>query len=303
MTRHRLRADAPLIRRRGRTVQVGDTGLLLRELTMDELTWLGSLDGLTTDAELLETAPSERAGDLLQALRDVGALVDNDALDNHFRMLSPAERMLLLPEYDVLALSYQSADASTKIMSDRGRLRVRVIGDGEVAATMRMSLRACGYHVTEHTPSFVVLADRGHPDVVDDHGLVQADTPHLAIHTSSGRAHIGPLVLPGISSCLRCADHHRTDADPDWPSVATQLAVLYRNRESTNPTLIHLAVGQALAVITQWTDAMSLDREVTELINTSVYLASPGGRHLRVARPPHPLCGCRWEQPGRAQTG
>ena len=40
----------------------------------------------------------------------------------------------------------------------------------------------------------------------------------------AGRAVVGPLVLPGRSSCLSCAHRHRTDADPGWPAVARQLA-------------------------------------------------------------------------------
>lgn len=299
----RLRAEVPLIHRSAGTVQVGDTGLVFHNLTPDELAWLRRIDGVRSREEVLNDAPSERSRAFFAALQEAGALTDSDDIDDHFRMLTPSERMLLLPEYDVLALSYRSASASATIMRDRARMRVRVDGDGEVAATMRMALRSCGYSLTEHGATFVVLADRGHPDVVDDRGLVQADTPHLPIHTSSGRAHVGPLVVPGVSSCLRCADHHRSDADPEWQTVATQLAVRFRNCETRNPTLIHLAVGRALAMMTQWSDAVSLQGDTRHLLNTSVYFSSPGGQQLRVNRPPHPLCGCQWRQPGRAQTG
>ena len=34
---------------------------------------------------------------------------------------------------------------------------------------------------------------------------------------------VGPLVLPGRSSCQRCHDLHRADRDPAWPSIAAQL--------------------------------------------------------------------------------
>lgn len=36
---------------------------------------------------------------------------------------------------------------------------------------------------------------------------------------------VGPLVIPGRTSCLQCADLHRTDRDAAWPAVATQLRV------------------------------------------------------------------------------
>ena len=37
---------------------------------------------------------------------------------------------------------------------------------------------------------------------------------------------VGPLVLPGRSSCARCHDLHRRDRDAAWPTVAAQLRAL-----------------------------------------------------------------------------
>ena len=34
---------------------------------------------------------------------------------------------------------------------------------------------------------------------------------------------VGPLVIPGVTSCLGCADLHRSDRDAAWPAVAAQL--------------------------------------------------------------------------------
>ena len=36
---------------------------------------------------------------------------------------------------------------------------------------------------------------------------------------------VGPLVIPGLTSCLRCADLHRRDRDPAWHALAVQLTV------------------------------------------------------------------------------
>ena len=33
----------------------------------------------------------------------------------------------------------------------------------------------------------------------------------------------GPLVIPGVTSCLACADLHRSDRDAAWPAIAAQL--------------------------------------------------------------------------------
>ena len=38
-----------------------------------------------------------------------------------------------------------------------------------------------------------------------------------------GTGLVGPLVIPGVTSCLECADLHRRDRDAAWPAVAAQL--------------------------------------------------------------------------------
>lgn len=77
---------------------------------------------------------------------------------------------------------------------------------------------------TERGPDLVILADAlvPKPEVVDM--LTAADIPHLLVRTRDTAGIIGPLVVPGLTSCLRCADLHRCDRDECWPQVAAQLA-------------------------------------------------------------------------------
>ncbi|WP_137724388.1 hypothetical protein [Prescottella subtropica] len=69
----------------------------------------------------------------------------------------------------------------------------------------------------------VVLTD----DLVADPRLVDAlfaaGVPHLQVRLRDGRGIVGPLVLPGRTSCLRCADLTRCAVDDEWPHVAAQL--------------------------------------------------------------------------------
>ena len=58
------------------------------------------------------------------------------------------------------------------------------------------------------------------------------------------------LVIPGVTSCLGCADLHRTDRDAAWPVLAVQLreAIAHADR----PTLLAtaaLALGQLQQII------------------------------------------------------
>ena len=53
--------------------------------------------------------------------------------------------------------------------------------------------------------------------------LHAARIPHLPVRVRDGAGLVGPLVVPGVTSCLRCADLHRSDRDAGWPAVAAQL--------------------------------------------------------------------------------
>lgn len=68
-----------------------------------------------------------------------------------------------------------------------------------------------------------VLADDlvAEPRLVAD--LVRSGIPHLPVRVRDGRGVVGPLVLPGHTSCLRCADLLRSAYDQDWPHLAAQL--------------------------------------------------------------------------------
>lgn len=59
------------------------------------------------------------------------------------------------------------------------------------------------------------------PRLVRD--LQREGIAHLPVRVRDGTGLVGPLVIPGVTSCLRCADLHRSDRDPAWPAIAAQL--------------------------------------------------------------------------------
>lgn len=99
-------------------------------------------------------------------------------------------------------------------------------------------------------PDLVILADSlvPRPDRVDE--LMTARMPHLLVRVRDTAGIIGPLVVPGLTSCLRCADLHRSDRDERWPYLATQLAgqVQLTDLASTHATAA-FAATQALDAI------------------------------------------------------
>ena len=50
--------------------------------------------------------------------------------------------------------------------------------------------------------------------------LHAAGVPHLPVRVRDGTGLVGPLVIPGVTSCLGCADLHRSERDAAWPAVA-----------------------------------------------------------------------------------
>lgn len=59
------------------------------------------------------------------------------------------------------------------------------------------------------------------PRLVTD--LVHARIRHLQVRLRDGKGIVGPYVVPGETSCLRCADLTRCELDPEWPHLSAQL--------------------------------------------------------------------------------
>ncbi|MGU3500299.1 cyclodehydratase [Mycobacterium sp. C31M] len=110
---------------------------------------------------------------------------------------------------------------------------VRIHGRGPLSDLLAGALRCSGTRVTRsNRPHAVVTTDRADLVVLSDalvpdprvvRDLHAARMPHLPVRVRDGTGLVGPLVLPGVTSCLACADLHRRDRDAAWPAVAAQL--------------------------------------------------------------------------------
>lgn len=110
---------------------------------------------------------------------------------------------------------------------------IRIHGRGPLSDLLASALRCSGARVRQSklnhagvrpgTTDLVVLSDFL---VADPHllrELHQARIPHLPVCVRDGTGLVGPLVIPGVTSCLGCADLYRSDRDAAWPAVAAQL--------------------------------------------------------------------------------
>ena len=132
----------------------------------------------------------------------------------------------------------------------------------------------------------IVASSTQEPDRVVVDGLLRTDQPHLLVRPRAGGVLVGPLVVPGRTSCVRCADLTRTDLDPGWPAVLAQLC---RRRCS---------VPDPLAT---WAGAMVLSQALAFLrgtggdtLGSTLEMAAPHFDQSWRIWPPHRGCGCRW---------
>lgn len=134
----------------------------------------------------------------------------------------------------------------------------------------------------------LVIAAEGHP--VRPHlraALHSERGPHLITGVWGSSGVIGPLVLPGRSSCLSCADLHRSDRDPSWPALASQL-----NRPTERSTPSEVAVAALTAAITAIQALAFLDGEWPATLDGTLEFRLPDWRVRRRHWSRHAECSC-----------
>lgn len=135
-------------------------------------------------------------------------------------------------------------------------------------------------------PDLVVLTDTvvPAPEVVNE--LMVERQPHLLVRVRDGNGIVGPLVHPGRSSCLRCADITRTARDPSWPRVANQLAGRVPRTDLCSATATAgVAGGQILRIL----DA---EDSMPPTWNGTVEIDAFAGTTTTSGWVPHPSCPC-----------
>ncbi|MBV8860394.1 MAG: cyclodehydratase, partial [Mycobacterium sp.] len=105
-----------------------------------------------------------------------------------------------------------------------------------------------------------------------------------------GTGLVGPLVIPGVTSCLGCADLHRRDRDAAWPAVAAQLrdTVGVADRATVLATAA-LALSQVNRVIGA---VRGSDPEPPQALNATLEFDVHAGSIVARHWPKHPLCSC-----------
>jgi hypothetical protein len=137
------------------------------------------------------------------------------------------------------------------------------------------------------SPDLVVLAvdepvDDDRRDALHTRGVA-----HLPVLAGPTAGVVGPLVLPGLTSCLRCIDLHRQDRDEAWPRLAVQLMVGRRHGPSSEAPVATIVAGSAAMQVLAYLDGTEL-----ACLDSTLELHPPDWRLRRRSWPPHPDCPC-----------
>jgi hypothetical protein len=181
---------------------------------------------------------------------------------------------------------------------------IRVHGRGPLSELLIEGLRCSGARVkhssqphaavTAAEADLVVLSDNliADPHMLRD--LHSQGVAHLAVRVRDGVGLVGPLVIPGVTSCLGCADLHRRDRDAAWPAVAAQLRDTVGVAD--RPTLLAtaaLALSQVNRVIGAVRGSESgPDPGPPQALNATLEFDVHAGSIVARQWPKHPLCSC-----------
>ncbi|GAA1654142.1 hypothetical protein MMUR_50260 [Mycolicibacterium murale] len=178
---------------------------------------------------------------------------------------------------------------------------IRVHGRGPLADVILDGLTRCGARVKHSSQphasvrpgatDLVVLTDYLVADPRLLRELRETRLPHLQVRVRDGVGLVGPLVLPGLTSCLDCADLHRSDRDAAWPVVAAQLRDTVGSADrATVLATAALALGQINTVLAAMRGTPG-PRPPATLSTTLEFDATSStitSRHW----PRHPRCAC-----------
>ena len=133
------------------------------------------------------------------------------------------------------------------------------------------------------TADVLVVVESGAADPARGERLVSLDVTHLSVVVREADIVVGPLVVPGAGPCLRCLDLHRTDLDPAWPLLLSQLA----GGDAAEPgPVATVAAGLAVAAVLGVVDGLA------PVVGRAWEVGLPDAVPRERSWVPHPRCGC-----------
>jgi hypothetical protein len=116
------------------------------------------------------------------------------------------------------------------------------------------------------------------------------DVPHIAIVFDTEGVWVSPVIVPGKSPCLFCLERLRTDEDPNWPVLASQLTTSKTRMDDAGSQLF--AAGLAVQKVLAQVDAIA-GFDWNEVQRIGYRLDRASGQITELKWPEHAECGCR----------
>jgi bacteriocin biosynthesis cyclodehydratase domain-containing protein len=200
-----------------------------------------------------------------------------------------------------LVANLVGAGVATECGASRGRAAsIRIHGRGPLSELLMESLRCSGARIAHSSQphaavsagdvDLLVLSDYlvADPRMVRD--LHNQRVAHLLVRVRDGTGLVGPLVIPGVTSCLGCADLHRRDRDGAWPAISAQLreTVGVADRATLLATAA-LALSQVNRVIAA---VRGKDPGPPQTLNATLEFDLNAGAIVAREWTRHPLCSC-----------
>jgi hypothetical protein len=229
-------------------------------------------------------------------------LLDDTAKDAaELRDLDVEARDRWGPELTALSLLHPAPGDAVAALSRRRSARLAVTGPSVLVERIVELLGAAGITaiatypsladlapatVGRRAPEFIVLATVGILDYRAFPVLDNLAIPHLAVSVRELTGIVGPLVVPGSTSCLHCQELQRADRDPSWPSLALQFARAADAQRCPAALAALVAATAAVQVVTH------LDGDSPASVEGSLEVTLPDWRVRRRSWHRHPECPC-----------
>jgi hypothetical protein len=193
-------------------------------------------------------------------------------------------------ERDAVRLARRVAPALSAESVSRPPIRLAVDGHGPTAARIVELAAAEGIAVVDDVDRATVAVVVGQYSIAPARysPWLNRDIAHLAVVHSDRVTTVGPFVEPGTGPCLYCIDRARTDADPAWPAIASQL------HGRISPIEKGAVVSEVAALAVRLVAERAAGHPNLLIDRSFDVSVSPirDGRAYRV----HPDCGCRSPQ-------
>jgi hypothetical protein len=218
----------------------------------------------------------------LATLVDCGAVVDS---------VSASAPSLSESTVSALWLLAGPGRGAGDVVRARAGCRVWVHGTGAVADTVRELAGSAGLGVcsdpSEATVG-VLTGDREPARHLSD-AVMHSGIPHLWAYVRDLVGIVGPFVVPGTTSCLRCVDAARSDLDPAWPTLLQSAEARPLRVAPCDDVLATLVGAWAVQEIALWAS------DVRPHTYGCVIEVPQGWGPAEAANyEPHPACGCGW---------